>query len=115
MELRCYLCGSQRSFSPNISNFTVYSFDMDVSAGGPKGAWVEPEQYMTIINTYFVTEESKAYLYETITPVNSFRIIFNQYFGADYPLLEDVSYYNFTKEELEDNPLIIKGPCWGEE
>jgi len=24
-----------------------------------------------------------------ISPVNTFRLIFNHYFGADYPLLED--------------------------
>jgi len=28
-------------------------------------------------------------LYDNISPVNTFRLIFSQYFGADYPLLED--------------------------
>jgi hypothetical protein len=30
-------------------------------------------------------------LYPSITPVNSFRIIFDQYFGASYPLLPDIT------------------------
>ena len=31
-------------------------------------------------------------VYETITPVNTFRVIFNTYFGAELPLLEDRTY-----------------------
>jgi hypothetical protein len=27
-----------------------------------------------------------------MTPVNTFRLIFNEYFGADLPMLEDHSY-----------------------
>jgi hypothetical protein len=30
-------------------------------------------------------------LYPSITPVNSFRIIFDQYFGASYPILPDIT------------------------
>jgi hypothetical protein len=33
-------------------------------------------------------------LYETITPVNTFRLIFDTYFNGDYGLLEDISYYS---------------------
>jgi hypothetical protein len=36
----------------------------------------------------------EAPLYPTITPVNTFRIIFNTYFGQNIPLLEDVSMYS---------------------
>jgi hypothetical protein len=43
-------------------------------------------------------------LYSTITPVNTFRLILNEYFNQDYDLLPDRSYYsdisdpfNFTK------------------
>jgi hypothetical protein len=32
-------------------------------------------------------------LYEDISPVNSFRLIFNVYFDTDIPLLEDQSYF----------------------
>ena len=33
-------------------------------------------------------------LYPSVTPVNGFRIVFNRYFGADLPLLEDRRYFN---------------------
>lgn len=51
-----------------------------------------PGQY-TILNAYFLPN-GYANLYPSITPVNSFRIILNEYFGAAYPLLPDASYDN---------------------
>jgi hypothetical protein len=33
-------------------------------------------------------------LYPTITPVNTFRLIFNAYFGGNYEMLEDISYFS---------------------
>jgi hypothetical protein len=36
-------------------------------------------------------------LYPSISPVNSFRVIFDEYFGANYPLLPDLTYYSDTK------------------
>jgi len=53
-----------------------------------------------IFNVYFLPNNGKKHLYETITPVNSFRLVFNLYFDANYDLLEDKSYAggpgNFT-------------------
>ncbi|MBN2118908.1 MAG: hypothetical protein JW730_20230 [Anaerolineales bacterium] len=37
-------------------------------------------------------------LYSSISPVNTFRVIFNTYFGADLPLLEDRSYLMYWYE-----------------
>lgn len=36
----------------------------------------------------------KNFLYDTITPVNIFRLIFNNYFNANYELLEDRYYFS---------------------
>jgi hypothetical protein len=33
-------------------------------------------------------------LYPTITPVNTFRLVFNDYFGGRYELLPDISYFS---------------------
>ena len=33
-------------------------------------------------------------LYPSITPVNTFRLVFNCYFGASYPLQEDITYWS---------------------
>jgi hypothetical protein len=46
---------------------------------------------MKILNAYFLPGEGAAGLYPSITPVNTFRLIFDVYFGADLELLEDVS------------------------
>lgn len=49
-----------------------------------------PGQY-TILNAYYLPDGYEN-LYSSITPVNTFRMIMNDYFGADYPLLPDASY-----------------------
>jgi hypothetical protein len=46
-----------------------------------------------ILNIYYLPNGGDENLYPNITPVNSFRVIFNTYFGADYPLLEDLAHY----------------------
>ena len=44
-----------------------------------------------ILNAYFLPDHSTP-IYSTISPVNTFRIIFNEYFDMNLPLLEDISY-----------------------
>ena len=71
---------------------------------GDHGPWSQPNpQHFFILNAYHLPERNSE-LYPTISPVNTFRIVFNEYFGGDYDLLDDVSYYspvpklyNFTK------------------
>jgi hypothetical protein len=50
------------------------------------------ERY-SILNAYYFPGQQTAGLYPTITPVNSFRVLFNTYFGTDLPILEDKNYY----------------------
>lgn len=59
------------------------------------------------LNAYYLPEGVGSELYPTITPVNTFRLIFSEYFGMDYPLLPDIVYsapegsrYDFT--EVDD-------------
>lgn len=42
-----------------------------------------------ILNAYHLPDRGTQLLYPTIYPINSFRVIFNYYFGTDYELLED--------------------------
>lgn len=49
---------------------------------------------MRNFNALYLPNGGTSNLYETMTPVNSFRIIFNTYFGADFPLLEDRNYFS---------------------
>ena len=45
-----------------------------------------------ILNAYYLPDGGDSLLYKSISPVNSFRTIFNYYFGAEYEILEDKSY-----------------------
>lgn len=42
-----------------------------------------------ILNAYYLPGVSNDLLYESISPVNTFRVVFNMYFGTEYKLLED--------------------------
>jgi hypothetical protein len=56
---------------------------------------VAPNRW-TNLEAFYFPEGGDAKLYSTISPVNVFRVIFNQYFGASYPLLPDNTYTNDT-------------------
>ena len=52
------------------------------------------EYRMPILNAYYLPDGGAASLYPTITPVNTFRMVFNLYFDGDYPLLADESFFS---------------------
>lgn len=62
------------------------------------------KERMKILNAYFLPNNGNQLLYESITPVNTFRIVFNLYFDTDYDLLEDKSYYGWFNELLPVPP-----------
>jgi hypothetical protein len=62
-------------------------------------AWIEPpeelaRERMAILNAYYLPGDGASWLYPSITPVNTFRLVFNTYFGTDLGLLEDRSYFS---------------------
>lgn len=61
---------------------------------GDHGPWLQTnEKRMRIFNAYYLPgQEDK--LYPTISPVNTFRLIFDSYFGGDYEMLPDISYFS---------------------
>jgi len=74
---------------------------------GPAGTpGITPEMRMSILNAYYVNDVSKQDLYPTITPVNSFRIVLNHYFGADYPLLKDISYHSYGMNQFTPDHIV---------
>ena len=73
---------------------------------GPSGDHVTPAMRMANLNAYYVKETARKDLYESITPVNSFRVVFNNYFGMDMPLLEDISYYAYSMNEMTPENII---------
>lgn len=48
---------------------------------------------MSIFNAYYLPGGGDKLLYDSITPVNSFRVVLNAYFGARCSLAEDKSYF----------------------
>jgi hypothetical protein len=58
-----------------------------------------------ILNAYFLPGDAGRLLYPSISPVNSFRVVLNAYFGADLPLLSDATY--FTSHRLEDQAIDV--------
>jgi len=53
----------------------------------------EKTDRMTILSSYYFPDREPDF-YPSMTPVNSFRMLFNQYFSTNFELLEDVSYYS---------------------
>jgi len=73
----------------------------------PKEAWKNASQELLkmkfpILSAYYLPGVSKKRLYPSITPVNSFRMIFNLYFSADMPLLPDKNYIYLDNKHLYD-------------
>lgn len=59
---------------------------------GDHGPWKQQGQNrVSILNAYYLPGHPGA-VYPAISPVNSFRVVFNEYFHAEYPLLDDFSY-----------------------
>jgi len=63
-----------------------------------------PQSRMKNLSVYYLPGVD-AKLYPTITPVNSFRVIFNAYFGQNLPLLEDVSRYSVYTDPFTFKPI----------
>jgi hypothetical protein len=69
---------------------------------GDHGAFgVSPEDRMKILNAFYLPEGGDALIYDEITPVNTFRVIFNYYFGSSLPLLEDKSFHSDFEKIFE--------------
>jgi len=53
-----------------------------------------PAERFGILNAYYFPDQEYELLYPSISPVNSFRVLFNHFFGAEYALLPDQHYYS---------------------
>jgi hypothetical protein len=56
-------------------------------------AQTDLRERFSILNAYLLPGVDTALLYPSITPINSFRIVLNQYFGTEFQLLPDHSYF----------------------
>jgi len=60
--------------------------------GWEEATTAELRQKMGILNAYYLPNTDADVLYSSITPVNSFRLVFNLYFGTDLELSPDNSF-----------------------
>lgn len=76
---------------------------------GDHGPWIQPNpQHFFILNAYYLPGHNDK-LYPQISPVNSFRYIFNNYFGGKYDMLPDVTYFSPTPKLY--NFSVVNNPC----
>ncbi len=75
---------------------------------GPRSTftWKDPSsqgiyETFSIFNAYCLPGKDYDSLYPGISPVNSFRVLFNLYFGMNYPLMPDESYYAYYWNSLD--------------
>ena len=62
---------------------------------GDHGSVIEsPKRRMSILNAYYLPLDEEAHLFESISPVNTFRVVFNTYFGGKFPVLDNQANYS---------------------
>jgi len=64
---------------------------------------------MANLIAYYFPNNGAGVLYPTITPVNTFRLVLNTYFGQDLTLLPDVSYYSAYEDRFKFTEVRV--PC----
>jgi hypothetical protein len=108
-----FLFSKDGSFSPDQSfegyqnsieftnNSILDSIDTIIKESNPKPIIIlQGDQSLTgtedafgILNAYYLPGDANKLLYPEISPVNTFRVIFNSYFGGNFPLLKDELYW----------------------
>jgi len=66
------------------------------------------EERSGILNAFLLPGAIGDVVYPTITPVNAFRLVLSQYFGADLPPLEDCTYFSSVTDRAQ---LVQVGDC----
>jgi len=68
------------------------------------------EDAFGILNAFYLPGDAKKMLYPEISPVNTFRVIFDSFFGGRFPMLEDMSYWiHDFQEELIPEQIEVNG------
>jgi hypothetical protein len=103
-----YISGRMMEIVPKIiANSSTPPIIVIEGDHGPTVA-SSPRARMSNLNAYFLPGEN-ASIYPTITPVNTFRIIFNTYFGQNLEMLDDVSLYSDYTDPF--NFKVIPNSC----
>lgn len=67
----------------------------------------------SILNAYYFPGGKTSGLYPSISPVNSFRVVFNTYFNTSFDLLEDRTYYSLFEVPYDFHEITsqVQKPC----
>ncbi len=60
-----------------------------------------------ILNAILIREDCRSMLYPSITPVNTFRVVFNCYFDANLPRVEDEVYWSKWPREAAYEFILL--------
>jgi len=60
------------------------------------------DERMSILNAYHLPRGGEQFLYDSITPVNTFRVVFNAYLNGTYSYVEDKQYFS-----TENRPFVF--------
>ena len=83
-----------------------YGFDIDSSKPNKESL----EQRMSILSAYYLPGIEENLSDDVITPVNTFRTIFNSYFNTDYDLLKNKIYLDDSNVGYVDVTNILISP-----
>jgi hypothetical protein len=64
---------------------------------GDHGYGTSPDTRARNFVAYYFPGPGARLIYPSITSVNAFRVIFNAYFGSNYPMLEDITNFSTSK------------------
>ncbi|OGI01379.1 MAG: hypothetical protein A2Y25_02680 [Candidatus Melainabacteria bacterium GWF2_37_15] len=92
--------GSHYHFQKTLLELKEQSIDLQKNQEKYSDMFLSDEDLIInsfgILNAYyFPGEKNTRGLYETITPVNSFKVLFNNYFNTGLELYEDKNYFGF--------------------
>jgi hypothetical protein len=103
-----YISSRMKEIVPRIiANSTTPPIIVIQGDHGPTVA-SRPRSRMSNLNVYLLPGAETS-LYPTITPVNTFRVIFNNYFGQNLQYLDDVSLYSDYEDPF--NFKVIPNAC----
>jgi hypothetical protein len=72
---------------------------------GDHGWRKDHDPSLRVLNAYYLPDNGGQKLYKSITPVNTFRLIFNTYFGGNFEMQPDKSFFSGQGYNLEPVPF----------
>ena len=73
--------------------------------------WGWGEGRVRILNAYYLPDGGNEKVYSEITPVNTFRIVLNEYFNGNYDILPDISYNATFNNDRMENLEVVPRSC----